>query len=708
MVMRSLSRFGFHTLGLLSLGSLAALTLAPRSAHAAALFTEGTFKSLGTGTTQACNNTGDPGCWTNWFELADIDADGDFDIVMANGGGLFGPGNQEDSVVYLNDGKGTFLDATSGSFSAAPSQLRQVAVGDIDGDGDVDIYQPGAYGTDDDKLWVQTSRRVFADQAGTRLPKQTASHAGSAHFGDLDGDGDLDLVVADWGDAGANTVSRLILYSNDGYGNFALTETQKDAPSATDHFPPTIAATPDVPYYGSRPTDLDFADVDGDFDLDILVNHRQGYSRLFLNDGRGYFSDGTGFAGTRTADITANYAPKRGPYANNQEACDLDHDGDLDLVLDNAGRAPDGAPADMNVTQLLLNDGHGVFVDETATRVFGEPAARDGAAKCADVNGDGHYDIVVGSRTHGSEKVLLNDGAAVFTYAADALPPFTDLTLALDLGDLDGDGKIDLVTGQGEGTKTVSNATTLRNNRVYHGLAADVTPPTFRAIETPLATVGAPIVFRVAVSDSTTNQAGQMATLTVPYTIKGQTKQATVSFIGGDLFRVTIPAQADGTVVNYSLTAVDRAKLTTKLSKVLNVGTAPTGGEGGQGGSAEVGAGGEGEGEGGAVSAAAGSGGSTVEGEGGASELPSAGTGGKPSSGKPTTGGTHAGGASHEGGESGSSEALEPSPAASDDEGCSCSMAPISGGRGIVGLGAVLTLLGFARRRRGSGDPMRR
>jgi len=703
-----LSRFGFRTTRLLCLALLAALSVAPRRARAAELFTDGTLRSFGIGPTQACNNTSDPGCWTNWLELADIDADGDFDIVMANGGGLFGPGNQEDSVVYLNDGKGTFLDATSASFSAAPSQLRQVAVGDIDGDGDLDIYQPGAYGTDDDKLWVQTSRRVFADQAGTRLPKQTASRAGSAHFGDLDADGDLDLVVADWGDAGASTVSRLLLYSNNGQGVFELTEIQKDAPTATDHFPSTIAATPDVPYYGSRPTDLDFVDVDGDFDLDILLNHRQGYSRIFVNDGHGYFSDGTGFAGTRSADVTANYAPKRGPYANNQEACDLDHDGDLDLVIDNAGRAPDGAATDLNVTQLLLNDGHGVFVDETATRMLGEPAARDGAAKCADVNGDGHYDIVIGSRTHSSEKVLLNDGNAVFKYAADALPQFSDLTLAIDLGDLDGDGRIDLVTGQGEGTKTPANAATLRNNRVYHGLAADVTPPTFRAIETPIPTVLAPIVFRVAVSDSTTNQAGQMATLTVPYTIKGQTKQAKVTFIGGDLFRVTIPAQADGTVVNYAPTAVDRAKLTSKISQVLYVGTPPVGGDGGdggQGGNAEVGGGGEG----GEVSAAAGSGGSAVEGEAGStSGLPSAGTGGKPtSSGKPT-GGTHAGGASHEGGEAGSSDALEPSSTASDDDGCSCSMVPISGGRGIVGLGAALTLFGLARRRQRSRDPLRR
>ncbi len=704
MFRQSLLSFRFRASGLVALGLLSALVVVPRSSSAAPLFTEDTLKSLGIGAAQACADSGDPGCYTNWFELADIDQDGDFDLVMANGGGLFGPGNLEAAVVYLNDGKGAFFNATSASFSGAPSQVRQVALGDIDGDGDLDLYQPGAYGSDPDKLWVQTAAKVFTDRAETLLPPGTSSHAASAHFGDLDNDGDLDLVVADWGDASAAAVSKLILYSNDGHGLFTLTETQKDDPGATDHFPATIPATSATPYYGSRPTDLDFADVDGDFDLDILINHREGYSRIFLNDGHGYFTDGTGFAGTLRADITANYAPKRGPYAYNQEACDLDHDGDLDLVVDNAGKAPEGSPPGMNVTQLLLNDGHGVYVDQTATRIVGEPAALDGAAKCADVNGDGHYDIVVGSRNHSSEKVLLNDGNGIFSYAADALPKFTDITLAIDLGDLNGDGKLDLVTGQGEGTITTANAATLRNNRVYFGLASDVTPPVFRAIETPTVVVGTPIVFHVAVSDSTTNQAGQMATVTVPYTIKGLTRQGKVTFIGGDLFRVTIPAQANGTLVSYAPTAVDRAGLTTTLSKVLQVGTPPVvigaGGEGGEGGEASVpGVAGEAgmagvAGVAGAASTAGASGETGVGGEGGTPSIPNGGSAGKPS------GGTHAGGASHEGGEAGASESPSPGSGSGSDDGCSCSMVPSDGNRGIAFLGFALALLGLVRRRR--------
>ena len=675
--------------GLVAVGLVAALA-APRSAKGAPLFSNVTPISLGV-PEPACASTGDPGCYTNWFELADIDQDGDFDILMANGGGLFAPGNVEESVVYLNDGKGSFQNATGAKFDSADGQVRQIAVGDIDGDGDLDLFQPGGYGDAPDKLWVQTSNAVFEDQAATLLPAGQMSRAASAHFGDLDGDGDLDLVVADWGNAAADAVSRLILYTNDGKGTFTPVETQKDAAAVTDHFPSVLPATATLPYFGARPTDLDFVDVDGDFDLDILINHREGYSRIFLNDGHANFTDGTGFTGTLPENITAKYAPKQGPYANNQEACDLDEDGDLDLVLDNAGKKPDNAPdgGGTNVTQVLINDGHGAFADQTATRIIGEPASFDGAAKCADVNGDGHYDIVVGSRTNSSEKVLLNDGTGIFSYVPDALPTITDLTLAIDLGDLNGDGKIDLVTGQGEGTITSGNAATLRNNRVYRNLgAADTTPPVFRALETPVTAVGQATVFRLAVRDSATNEAGQMATVTVPYAIKGVTKQAKVAFIGGDLFRVVIPAQPDGTAMTVTPTAVDRAGKTTVATPIaLTVGTVT--GEGGAGGeTSEAGTGGTPEAGGEAGSPTA-PGGGTGGGSAGSS------TGGK---GGAVSGGSDNGGAA-DAGESGAS----PTPVNnSGDDGCSCSMIPANKNSSAVLLGFGLAMLGLARRRRGA------
>src|SRR5882724_4091492 len=97
---------------------ISAAFVAPREAKALPVFNDYTAFSLtyttlnaaGTGviTTQPCADTGGQGCWTNSLILVDIDQDGDFDLLEANGGGLFAPGLAEESVVYANDGTGSF------------------------------------------------------------------------------------------------------------------------------------------------------------------------------------------------------------------------------------------------------------------------------------------------------------------------------------------------------------------------------------------------------------------------------------------------------------------------------------------------------------------------------------------------------------------------------------------------------------------------
>jgi hypothetical protein len=172
--------------GAFSIGLVAAL-VAPRQAKAIGFFTDNTSTSIGVGTAQtACSDTisvvnvtvngvttptnvPDYGCYTNWVETADIDGDGDFDIIEANGGGYYANGVAEASVVYLNDGKGVFKDVTATSFGNAHSRLRQVATGDVDGDGDLDLFQPGGFGLDTDKLFIQTAPGVFTDMAATNL-----------------------------------------------------------------------------------------------------------------------------------------------------------------------------------------------------------------------------------------------------------------------------------------------------------------------------------------------------------------------------------------------------------------------------------------------------------------------------------------------------------------------------------------------------------
>jgi MYXO-CTERM domain-containing protein len=612
-----------------------ALVLGAGAAHADPFFVDATSTSF---PPQPCGPGANTGCYTNFLVLADVTGDAVPDVFFANGGDYYVAGKAEPSVVYQGKGAGIFEDVSQSWLAGASSRLRQVAIADVDGDGLLDVYQPGGYGMDPDKLFVQGPAGTFTDRASTLLPAALASRAGAAHFGDVDNDGDLDLVVTDWGDNPSSWMGKsplpalLHLYLNDGKGHFTA------APDTA------IPAGPDGKT-GNTPIDVDFVDVNGDLALDIVLDNRNGLSRLLINDGKGTFVD-------------APFPPKKGPYSYNIEACDIDADGDLDLLIDNA------AAQTGHSTQVLINDGMGTFSDESA-RITGEPKSDDNIVKCADVDGDGAYDLVVGSLSWTSEKLLRNDGTGHFVFVADAIPKITDPTLGLDVADVDGDGLLDFVTGQGESTP--------RLNRVYKGAGAsqpDTHPPVLRKIEVPTAMAGMPIPMRVAVSDSHTSEVGQQVReVVLTYTIKDKPQKVNAAFMGGDIFRGVIPPQPGGTMLTIVVSSKDAAGNVAK-SDPIDVMVSGMGGVGGSGG-----AGGD--------SAAAGAAGASAG---------AAGTG-------DAVGGASAGtGAAGAGGSVGGAPATPP--ASSDSSsGCGCSI-PAASSVGPWGLLALLGLAGLRRRRR--------
>jgi hypothetical protein len=356
--------------------------------------------------------------WTNKVELADLDGDGHLDILLANGGGYSSTGSAELSRVWRNLGNwsgggphctevtGTVLPGFSG-------RSRFIKAADVDNDGDLDLLTGGGYQSQL-KLFTQAAG-VWTD-ASAQLPQQ-ASSAGDADIGDVDGDGDLDVVIADWGagNPSTNAGGRTRLYRNNGSGAF------------TDE---TTVSMPDVLVRWSW--DLDLVDVDNDWDLDVLVSCKACTgSHLFQNDGLGNFS---------------NHSEVIPDFANNYdfEPVDIDNDGDLDLVTVNDGP---------NFTEhVLVNDGAGAFVDETSTRLVGTANPTnvdDNTAQWLDVDSDGDADLIFA--TLGSERLLVNDGSGVFTRdPVQATPDDTPATLGLAVGDIDGDSRPDLVHGQGE------------------------------------------------------------------------------------------------------------------------------------------------------------------------------------------------------------------------------------------------------------------
>ena len=441
-----------------------------------------------------------PGAISN-ISVVDHDLDGDLDIIAAG------------ADLVLLDGLGSGSFATPVPLASTTLETDDLVVADLDGDGDLDLAAVGASqviwlrndgsvpfagpvvldqgvvdATDIDAVdllgggvdLVATVRstgsiyRYPAMGGGAFGPRTIlaggAPEAVESEFGDFDGDGDLDMVVA------RGVGASLVWYTNTGAqsltGPFLLTLTGIGAPISmvvtdlnADGRPDVVAGTVfrtvhaytslgasgsgiffegpfEVTQRAAGAADVSAVDVDGDGDLDALAALRTGMRLVWYENVDGELTDIT-----HTIDEGARFSLVR--------AADLDGDGNVDLMA-------------ATITDGILRQYRGLGAGLFSAPIVVDTFATDGAQefKFGDADSDGDLDLFV---TRNPEYMLIhyvNDGMGNFgpRITIDGDPPGV---MDIELGDFDDDGILDVALSQAIFTSIV----------LYRGLGAGAFAP---------------------------------------------------------------------------------------------------------------------------------------------------------------------------------------------------------------------------------------
>ncbi len=382
--------------------------------------------------------------------LFDYDGDGDVDIYFLNGSPL--PGKQykvsPQNALYRNDGKWKFTDVTGKAGVGDTSYGLGVAVADYDNDGDLDIYLNNhgpnvMYRNNGDGTFVDVTKEAGVGN-GHKVGAGTC-------FLDMDGDGDLDLYVANYLAFSSNTHARVqaltklmyaipryyqpvpdTLYRNNGNGTF------------TD-----VSADSGVGAHAGWGMGIICGDYDNDDDTDVFIANDVWANYLFQNDGNGHFEE---------VGLLAGVAYDGGGQAQagmGVDCGDYDNDGWLDFYL-----------TDYQNEQSTLYKNLGIAMFEDVTFVTGAGAGTHNNVTWGngfvDFDNDGKRDIFIAcghlqdnieqfddaSTYHQKNILLMNTGDGKFVDVSDECGDGLKVKLSsrgAGFDDLDNDGDIDVV-----------------------------------------------------------------------------------------------------------------------------------------------------------------------------------------------------------------------------------------------------------------------
>jgi hypothetical protein len=389
----------------------------------------------------------------------DFNRDGLLDLYLVNGAetAAFKPSKPLHSALYRNNGDGTFTDVTASAHVGAEGLFGMgVAVGDYDNDGYPDLMVLGygrsiLYHNDGDGTFTDVTARAGVANAG--------KWASSAAWFDYDNDGRLDLAIAnyvDWtpernfycGGKGPGLRSYChpddyngtppTLYRNNGDGTF----TDVSDPSGLAKHP-------------SNGLGIVTFDYDGDGRPDILIANDGRANSLFRNNGDGTFIESAYEAGVAVGEDGTTEA------GMGIDAAAASGKGWQDLIITHLDRQQ---------TRFYRGLGHGMFEDATAATKLAYATFQFSGfgVRFLDFDNDGWPDIFIAAghvldniaRYHEGvswaepKLVFRNTGRGVFADASKRLGPDLQapaVSRGLAAGDYDNDGDVDVLVSNNGG-----------------------------------------------------------------------------------------------------------------------------------------------------------------------------------------------------------------------------------------------------------------